>query len=242
MVQRILSRLRNGLQSPGRALGQVIGRIFPKAGFGPDWRRKGNRVEFREGGFVSGTEDRPGFSARNFYEICSLLEIISNLGITPHSSLEIGCGYGRISPWIARLSENHTGIDADSAAIERARELYPGISWNQCPIQEMAAGGEGYDLVVSWTVLQHIPPDQVDQSFRAIRGVVDRDGFLVMCEKTEGEASSHVWPRSVKEYGDLLPEFTLNEVQERVIEPGGRFGSGTIMVFQHTEDHNLDTG
>ena len=98
----------------------------------------------------------PHFSARLYREVKLLERAIGSY--CAERSLEIGCGYGRLTPWIAEHSKQHYAIEPESALLNDAKKLYPNVHFYQAKAQKLPFPSSYFDLSVSWTVLQHIPP------------------------------------------------------------------------------------
>jgi SAM-dependent methyltransferase len=75
-------------------------------------------------------------------------------------AVEIGCGLGRICVALTDKFQRVVGVDISSEMLRQARELSsrPGISYIQGDGTSLAPLRDGIaDLVLSFTVLQHIP-------------------------------------------------------------------------------------
>ncbi|MGC2521192.1 MAG: bifunctional 2-polyprenyl-6-hydroxyphenol methylase/3-demethylubiquinol 3-O-methyltransferase UbiG [Stellaceae bacterium] len=81
--------------------------------------------------------------------------------------LDVGCGGGLVSEPMTRLGFAVTGIDADAAAIEAAREHARArgldIDYRVATVESMTGLGERFDAVLALEVIEH---------------VADRDAFL----------------------------------------------------------------
>jgi len=97
----------------------------------------------------------PHFSARLYREVKLLNEAIGSYHAK--RSLEIGCGYGCLTPWIAEHSDQHYAIEPEIALLDNAKKLFPNINFYQAKAQKLPFPDSHFDLIISWTVLQHIP-------------------------------------------------------------------------------------
>lgn len=234
----MIDKIRKGIRNPNDALVYLLRQTIPastleRAQNGhPKWTKKEDFYTFQEGGFAGGTGDRPVFCARNFYEIRQLRKIVGD--IAPTTSAEIGSGYGRLSPWIAQFSSEHYGFEPNTKACNKAKMLYPNIQWRNEKIQGVSAENYNVDLIVTWTVLQHIPPSSIHEAIEKIKSMVSEQSYILICEETEGEAGSHTWPRDVEKYNELFNEHELLEVQTRELEPGYESHAGEIMIFERS--------
>ena len=229
--------LREGVFNPDKILPFLLAKTVPYSVLDrakemkPIWQDMGDFYTFTEGGFVGGAKDRAGFCARNYYEISQCINMLDKHDIYPALSIEIGSGYGRLSPWIAQRSSQHYGIEPNKIAYERAKALYPDISWVQGKIQDIDIKDEA-DLIVSWTVLQHIPPTMIDKSIFKIVQLLSDEGYLLICEETEGQSGRHTWPRSIETYRNMFDRYDVLEIQERQLEPTAEYGGGNVILFK----------
>ena len=72
--------------------------------------------------------------------------------------LDVGCGAGLASEWLARLGAHVTGLDAAGAALDAARAHGAGlgIDYRDGTPESLAEGG--YDAVMALEVIEHVPP------------------------------------------------------------------------------------
>ena len=96
----------------------LLGRLFPNSRWGPEWRRENGFVTFEDGGFAGGSPTRPELSARIYYEVSQIRESLGERQFD--RSLEVGCGYGRLSGWIAEYAEDAVAIEPNTDALEQA--------------------------------------------------------------------------------------------------------------------------
>lgn len=154
--------------------------------------------------------------------------------INPTKTLEIGCGYGRLSPWIANHGCEHHGIDPNGEMISRARSLYPDIHWQVGSIQDSEYAPDEFDFIYAWTVLQHIPPEDIEAVARNIVSTLQPGGYLLLCEEVSGEVEKHLWPRPVERYDELFRELSLVKSQDRTLEPTAKEEpSSKILLFEN---------
>ena len=135
--------------------------------------RLGEYVTFRPEGFVS-APDPGSLLCRHYYEVKQLqhfLGQLAGLGVRAGRSLEIGCGYGRLSPYIAEHFEQHTAVDINGWALSEASRFYPGITFSESSATELPFPSHRFDVVITWTVLQHIPNHLVGKALSEIARV-----------------------------------------------------------------------
>jgi 2-polyprenyl-6-hydroxyphenyl methylase/3-demethylubiquinone-9 3-methyltransferase len=73
---------------------------------------------------------------------------------------DIGCGGGLLCEPISRLGANVTGVDPSdkniSVASLHARQMGLGINYLQTSVEELAATGQTFDVVLAMEVLEHV--------------------------------------------------------------------------------------
>lgn len=82
--------------------------------------------------------------------------IVRGLDFTPHSILDVGCGYGHLAPlldgtWLSHIHYNYTGIDIVQEYIDYANEHFGRLGQFFCQDSHTYAdlmGENSYDLVV----------------------------------------------------------------------------------------------
>jgi ubiquinone/menaquinone biosynthesis C-methylase UbiE len=104
--------------------------------------------------------------------------------VKPGRSLEIGCGFGRLSPYIAEHFEQHTAADINTWAVSEASRFYPGISFSVASATELPFPDHSFDAVITWTVLQHIPNSLVGKALSEIKRVASPKSLIILCEAT----------------------------------------------------------
>ena len=98
-------------------------------------------------------------------------------------ALDFGCGVGRVTQGLADHFSEAVGVDVASSMVEAARK------WNRQPdrcrftLNEATHLGQfesnGFDLVYSRLVLQHIPPNLVEGYIPELVRVLKPDGLLM---------------------------------------------------------------
>ncbi len=192
-------------------------------------------VTFREKGFVAA--DSPALLlARHNYEVACIRRLLKGREIS--RSLEVGCGYGRLTPTFSELSAQHIATDINVAALANARQAYPDCDFREASVTNLPFADNYFDLVVTWTVLQHIPPGKIDSACAELRRVLADGGTLIICEETRLADQAftgrlHAWHRHVSDYQrmlDPLKQIYSSEVIEISRIPGMR-SPGRVMVW-----------
>jgi SAM-dependent methyltransferase len=202
--------------------------------------RQGEFVTFRPEGFVE-AKDPGSLLCRHYYEVTQLqrfFRLMAEQGVKSGQSLEIGCGFGRLSPYIAQHFTQHTAVDINTWALSEARQFYPQISFSQASATELPFPDDSFDAVITWTVLQHIPNSLVGKALSEIKRVARPSSLIILCEATLNagqpeKAGQHTHDRFPEFYADALSPRKLL-VSEFITELDriSHLGSpGRLMVF-----------
>lgn len=213
----IISNIKKGIQAPIRIAQDILNR--------PTYYMEGESVYFHHGGQAGGADTPVELSARNFYELSQLKEVCERQSITGETVLELGCGYGRITPWLGEFTgaSRIIGIDHNDQSIELAETQYPKekYNWYSGKAENITrfVDKNSIDVILTWTVLQHLSPDVVSATATGIQNALSKEGFLILAEETEQDNANHVWSRQPIEYDDLFNDLTRVTQEERRLEP-----------------------
>ncbi len=219
---------------------RVLGRLFPKSKFGPDLFSYGNFITFKDAGFAAASGP-PELMTRHYYELRAIQRVLAGArsrGKAMERSLEIGCGFGRLSPYLADHFQAHSALDINQDALTKARKSYPLVEFVEASATRLPFADRVFDCVITWTVLQHIPPAFIDQAMSELRRVLKPSGFAMLCEATVNAgkpvtAKQHTFDRHCDFYErGLAPLYLL---QSGFIEELEMLGGspGCVMVFDH---------
>jgi SAM-dependent methyltransferase len=172
---------------------------------------------------------RPEFCALLYEQVNLLQTALANCSAT--RSLEIGCGYGRLTPWIRDYSKDHYAIEPEPKLLDDARKLYPAVKFYEATVQNLPFHNNYFDLIVSWIILQHIPPKEFPKAVEEIKRVAHPTATILIAELTEGEKGNRWWPRSVHEYEEIFKPWKLVCNTKRRIM-GLSKNSEELMVFK----------
>ena len=217
----VLGLLRRGLERPEKIPRYLFGLLHPSSRWGPEWRRLEGVVRFEPGGYAASARNRPEFASNLYHEVSGLRAILeTHLERRPRSnSLEIGCGYGRLSPWIAEYTDDHYGLDPDGHALALAAEQYPRLEFVLGRAGSLPFPDDEFDLIVTWTVLQHVGEETIGDALSEIGRVLAPGGVVVCCERVRPPADDHIVPRSLEAYERAFVPLESIDVRERPVEP-----------------------
>lgn len=231
-MPRSLDRVKKVAQEPSR----LVRRLLPNSPrFGYEWiSRPDGLVTFHERGFVS-ADSPAALLTRHNYEAARIRKELA--GVRATRSLEVGCGFGRLSPVFAEFSDDHTAVDINTDALSLARASYPHVTYQQAQAAELPFPDDSFGFVVTWTVLQHIRPELIGAAVAELQRVLEPGGLLLICEETaEPDAGApHCWHRIPETYADLfgLPMVRHGYIEEIARVPG-MVSPGQVMVFRES--------
>jgi len=185
------------------------------------------------------------FAARTYLEQRDLRSLLSAaIGTTRlNRGCEFGSGFGRMTPVLSEFASVVCGFEREPTFVDEASRLFPDIAFARVStLEHVPADDASFDLVVTFTVLQHL----VDAVLAGVAAEIDRvlrpGGLLVLCEETDpAHRTGDVLDprgvctigRTVATYAAQFKTLTLVETRPRVIEPTyARPDVGTYMVFR----------
>jgi len=136
-------------------------------------------------------------------------------GFQPHAVLDFGCGVGRLVVPFARLASEVVGLDVSSSMLLEAKRNCEeqGISNVRLLVSDdsLSTVTGQFDLIHSYIVFQHIPPDRGREIFRGLLGLLQEGGIGAVhfaYSKTQFAGTNGVPPpqaRRVFRIPDVLP-------------------------------------
>jgi SAM-dependent methyltransferase len=187
----------------------------------------------------------PAFALRTYLEQADVRAYLRRIsaGRRIESACEIGCGYGRITVALGEFASRVVGFERQPEFVEEARRLHPNIEVRQVnSLGELPETDHAFDVVLTFTVLQHLTDAAAVRAIAEIKRLVRPSGFVLLCEETD---TSHVSGdltdeggrctigRSISTYAELLAPCRLIATSRRRIEPNyPRPDVGTYMLFQ----------
>jgi SAM-dependent methyltransferase len=154
-----------------------------------------NRLRYRE-------PDLERFWADGREALDKMLELL-DVRISPRDSIvEIGCGVGRITRFLAQRGGQVRALDVSAEMLDRARELNPGldnVEWivgdgeSLAPIETKSA-----DVCHSFVVFQHIPDPRITLGYVREMGRILRPGgiaFFQLSNRPDVHRKPPVWRR-----------------------------------------------
>jgi SAM-dependent methyltransferase len=103
---------------------------------------------------------------------------------------DVGCGTGRLLPYLARRSLAPRGVDLSPGMIEVARREHPGFEYEVADLRELPFEDASLAGVVCWFSLMFLAPDTRARAFAELARVVKPGGYLVTAFK-HGDGTLH---------------------------------------------------
>lgn len=152
------------------------------------------------------------------------------------SVLEIGCGDGYGSAYLAEAAGKVTGIDYEEAVIYRARNKYKGVNlgFARMDAANLQFTDKFFDIVCSFQVIEHIPEDRLARYLSEVRRVLKDDGkFYLSTLNVEHAVKS---PLTYKKHPAHCKEFKLEELRDLL---SNLFANVEVYGLQLTPKHRF---
>jgi ubiquinone/menaquinone biosynthesis C-methylase UbiE len=199
----------------------------------------GRFVTFKPHGFAA-AQSIPDLLARHYYEVRELrqaLSLVHEHGMQRQRVLEVGCGFGRLSPTLAEHFDECHSVDINEEALASARRHYPHVHYARASTTELPFSDAYFDAVMTWTVLQHVPNDLVGTAAGEIERVTRDASVLILCEATRyperDTASAHTHDRTVDAYRAFFPNrpLLISKYFDEIDRIENLASPGRLMVF-----------
>jgi SAM-dependent methyltransferase len=108
------------------------------------------------------------------------LTLAAGLGTTV---ADIGCGTGRLVPYLAARGLSARGVDLSPEMIRVARRDHPGVRFDVADVRDLPMPDASLAGVVCWYSLMFLAPSSWPDAFRELARVVKPGGYLVTAFK-----------------------------------------------------------
>jgi SAM-dependent methyltransferase len=109
---------------------------------------------------------------------------------------DVGCGTGRLLPYLAGRGLSPRGVDLSPRMIEVAERDNPGFPYQVADLRELPFADASLAGVVCWFSLIYLAPDARERAFGELGRVVKPGGHLVTAFK-HGDGTLHRKPLSI---------------------------------------------
>jgi SAM-dependent methyltransferase len=184
------------------------------------------------------------FAARTYLEQTDVRQMLSHVAgeVKVAAACEVGAGFGRMTVVLTEFAHHVVGLEREHHLVAEARRLWPAIGFAQVEtLASLPIGTATCDLVLSFTVLQHLRETVVADAVKEITRILKPGGHVLACEETDptvgGDAdeSREIFTqgRPVSGYAQLFPDLELLDTRPRRVErtyPSADVG--TYMLFR----------
>jgi len=158
----------------------------------------------------------------NLHYIQDFALLLAHADCTPNSRiLELGCGSGWTTEWLARLGFKVTALDINADMLELGRERMAACkrAFPETPMsaefvtgdaEELDFEDESFDAVCCVNSLHHIP--DIPKALTEIHRVLKKGGRFLFFEPGEGHAESEVSKREMEEHGVTEKDIIIDEL------------------------------
>jgi SAM-dependent methyltransferase len=96
---------------------------------------------------------------------------------------DVGCGTGRLTPWLAARGLTPRGVDLSPGMIRAARRDYPGFSFDVADLRELPFADVSLAGAACWYSLMFLAPPDRPAAFGELARVIKPGGYLVTAFK-----------------------------------------------------------
>ncbi|MBD3217881.1 MAG: methyltransferase domain-containing protein [candidate division Zixibacteria bacterium] len=123
-----------------------------------------------------------------------LVDAVESGNIKPCKTVDLGCGAGNYSIWLAKHGFNVTGIDISERAVQHARQAAEGADV-KCNfhvrdiIGDLSEFKGSFDFALDWELLHHIFPEDRPKYVKNVHDMLKPDGRYFSLGFSEGDPS-----------------------------------------------------
>jgi len=156
-----------------------------------------------------------------FFQQRAVERMLAGRPLAGAQALDVGCGSGRWSRWLAARGAHVVGVDPTAGMLETARRLSPGVTFEPMSATDLGFPPQHFDIVLAVTVIQHLQPAEQARAAAAMARVLRPGGTLFVFDLIDRQDPGRiVFPRAPEEwialYGALGLEMVRWEGQEFV--------------------------
>lgn len=138
------------------------------------------------------------------------LRMLGEIGsLAGASVLDVGCGTGRWSQLLRDRGAKVLAIDISPEAIEANRRQISGVEFRVADLTHLDVPQGGFDLIVSVTVLQHLPLEGQRSASAGLARALRPGGHALLLENIR-DSGPHVFSRPIAGWVALLSEVGLS--------------------------------
>lgn len=117
-------------------------------------------------------------------------------------ALDVGCGFGRWTRWLAEHGADVVGVDPTEGMLEAARRASPAsIQYRKMSATRLDFPDDSFDLITCITVVQHLEPREQELAIGEMARVLRRGGSMVVLDLIDmGDKGEIVYPRAARDW------------------------------------------
>jgi hypothetical protein len=108
--------------------------------------------------------------------------------------VEVGCGPGHVTAYLAAAGAEATGLDLTPEMVEEARRRHPGVPYEVGDLRRLMrpTTSDGWGAVLAWYSLIHLAASELPDAIGALVRPLRPDGWLVLALHTGPAGVRHV--------------------------------------------------
>ncbi|WP_045743769.1 class I SAM-dependent DNA methyltransferase [Actinoplanes rectilineatus] len=154
----------------------------------------------------------------------AMLDLFAEMTLSVGTDIaDVGCGTGRLLPYLASRGLSPRGVDLSPKMIEVAQQENPGFAYEVADLRDLPFEDTSLAGVVCWFSLIYLAPDARVPAFTELARVVKPGGYLVTAFK-HGDGTGHRNPPGslVEDFGIDFDRYWLSarEMEARFADAG----------------------
>lgn len=127
----------------------------------------------------------------------AVTKILRERSVRGARALDVGCGFGRWTRWLAQHGADAIGVDPTEGMLQAAhRASDPSIRYRRMSATSLEFPDDSFDLITCITVIQHLDPAEQDLAIAEMARVLRGGGEAVVLELIDtGDGGQTVYPR-----------------------------------------------
>ena len=139
-----------------------------------------------------------------YFQLRAVERLLRGVAFVGTDALDVGCGSGRWSRWLAERGARVVGIDPAAAMLTVARSLSPTVTFEQMSATNLSFPENSFDIVMAVTVIQHLRPVEQEGAAGAMCRVLRPGGTLFVFDLIDQHDPGRVvFPRTPEAWIDL---------------------------------------
>lgn len=166
--------------------------------------------------------------------------------LTGRRILELGCGGGRLTGYLALLGSAVHGIDISPAMVEHSRRTYPQATFEVRDLRDLAAVADGaYDVVAAgFNVIDVLDDAQRRAAIREIRRILTPEGLMIasshnLASLPHARRPTTLRGRGLRGFANALLRLPRSVRNARRLSPHQRFERDYAIVNDEAHDFGM---